>query len=578
MRDGPDRRARRAHWEAKAHFRLGQAAAAAGEPREAARAFRAAAAATLNSVESSALEREAGRLEAKAAATAAVAAARADLERARAAEEAEEAKQREQERQRREGEADARVGELQFAAEERDRPPGASEAAARAARAAQARDWDATEALFKQALALDPGFYQCLTRLALVHLAQRRDAAALACLRRAVRVEPGYLRAHVMAGEVLERQRQPKEAEQEYRAALEKSFECCEAWARLALCLYGQARRGEAVQLVKVALAGGPYGKFQKPGQDPQVRLAYAFLLAASGYLAEPTSVIMGLSTAAFSGFGAFLLERLLRLVGDAPQAAGAAKQFRAFAAENPEGFLAEMAWCNGAFDLPQWRRLEEDVDRALEGERAAANGGPLFEVDGGALRLQVLACVASVPGDAGRPCDAWVATNFTGHLPVGAEGAAGARVLSRAECEALDVTGACPAAESEAAAATAAGGRCAAWDAAWRAMAGTVARCLASAPARLTAREGDVNPGAVNSLRIPKVVAFTFGLDAESGRPVPLAFDRFPRLAAGESEAHAEVLRGTLRAVWELSLADPGAAPDAAAGGTHEFLERLQG
>ena len=178
-------------------------------------------------------------------------------------------------------------------------------------------------------------------------------------------------------------------AEQEYRAALEKSFECCEAWARLALCLYGQARRGEAVQLVKVALAGGPYGKFQKPGQDPQVRLAYAFLLAASGYLAEPTSVIMGLSTAAFSGFGAFLLERLLRLVGDAPQAAGAAKQFRAFAAENPEGFLAEMAWCNGAFDLPQWLRLEEDVERALEGERAAANGGPLIEVDGGALPLQ---------------------------------------------------------------------------------------------------------------------------------------------------------------------------------------------
>ncbi len=49
----------------------------------------------------------------------------------------------------------------------------------------------------------------------------------------------------------------------------------------------------EAVESIKFALTGGPYGKFKKPSQDNMVLFCLAFFTAALGYLAEPCSLFM---------------------------------------------------------------------------------------------------------------------------------------------------------------------------------------------------------------------------------------------------------------------------------------------
>jgi len=273
------------------------------------------------------------------------------------------------------------VAGLQAAAEERERPPGASAAATRAAEAADAGDLRAARTHLVEAVRLDPDFYQCHAQLAALAAARGNDGAALGSLLRAVRAEPGFLKGHLGAAEVLERRGFLSEAEGEYLVAVQKSFSCSEAWAGLGLLLYRQGRLSDAVDRLRLAMSGGPLGKHREPQTDPRVLLALGFLLGAQGYLAEPCSALMLCCQQAQSLVPTFLLSRFATTVGDRHLARSARQQALSFlpdasravedasapdagapdrgAAPGPADlsvlFSKEAAWCDSHLALPWW-------------------------------------------------------------------------------------------------------------------------------------------------------------------------------------------------------------------------------
>ena len=319
------------------------------------------------------------------------------------------------------------VAGLQAAAEERERPPGASAAATRAAEAANAGDFRAARAHLVDAVRLDPDFYQCHAQLAALAAARGNDGAALGGLLRAVRAEPGFLKGHLGAAEVLERRGFFSEAEGEYLVAVQKSFSCSEAWAGLGLLLYRQGRLSEAVNRLRLAMSGGPLGKHREPQTDPRVLLALGFLLGAQGYLAEPCSALMLCCQQAQSLVPTFLLSRFAAAVGDRHLARSARRQALTFLPDSPavggDGsgpaagafdpgaasgpadlsalFSKEAAWCDSHLALPWWEPTLAKVLGTVDDARVP----PTFFLPGDMAALREAA--ASSAGGGGE--DYWV-------------------------------------------------------------------------------------------------------------------------------------------------------------------------
>ena len=369
-------------------WREARALCARGQDGEAAQALRAAAALAPSEAGggdeggeiAQALEAQAAKLDARAAARAALDKAAAEADAAREKELA--------------GPPGANtpagadgaggVDELQAAAEERERPPGASAAAARAAEAITAGDLRAAQALLAEAVRLDPDFYQCHAQLAALGSARGDDRLALGGLLRAVRAEPGFLKGHLGAAEVLNRRGFFPEAEGEYLVTVQKNFSCSEAWAGLSLLLFRQGRVSEAVARLRLAMSGGPLGKHKEPQTDPRVLLALAFILGAQGYLAEPCSALMLCCQRAQSLIPTFLLSRFAQAVGDRHLARSASSQALSFLpVSSPTGaqgdldgaaadegaqelFLKEAAWCDAHLALPLWEGALSGAMRAL--------------------------------------------------------------------------------------------------------------------------------------------------------------------------------------------------------------------
>jgi tetratricopeptide (TPR) repeat protein len=112
--------------------------------------------------------------------------------------------------------------------------------------AVEARDPDAAEAEFRKAvLAADSGASR--TRLAEALRLQGKFSDAIAQLREAIRIEPGYARAHSDLGLVLRAEGNVAEAVVEYREALRLDPDSIDAHNGLAVTFAGQKRLDDAV-------------------------------------------------------------------------------------------------------------------------------------------------------------------------------------------------------------------------------------------------------------------------------------------------------------------------------------------
>ena len=118
---------------------------------------------------------------------------------------------------------------------------------------------------------------------------------ALKCLERCVRLQPTWVAAHLATAQVLQLQEKFEQAELVLRSVAGLAFDHPQVWSALGLNLYTQGKIQEAVEMLRLALTGGPYGRYKNPGKDPMVLFCLAFFLALLGHLAEPATLFMKL-------------------------------------------------------------------------------------------------------------------------------------------------------------------------------------------------------------------------------------------------------------------------------------------
>jgi len=204
-----------------------------------------------------------------------------------------------------EAEKDAQVYKMQDDAEARDRDPKvkalveeAMEALREARETPAERADDARRAVEKfaerleRALALEPEYFSVGIQLAMFYYTHGRVADGVKHMKNAYERTPACVVAYGYAGQMHEDIGLFADAEQSYVRGINTVFDHEDSWIALAkmMCAtFGAV--SNAISLLRAARAGGPEGKWTKPGKHPMTLFLLAYALHLNGYSAEPASL-----------------------------------------------------------------------------------------------------------------------------------------------------------------------------------------------------------------------------------------------------------------------------------------------
>lgn len=220
-------------------------------------------------------------------------------------------------------EKDARTNRMTADAEARERDPAVKKLVEDAQNAVvtpdgvspSARAVETFVVKMEEALALEPEYYQVSIQLALLYYARGCATNAIGHMRRAYERTPAVVVAYSLSAQMLEDVGLYNHAEEAYAKGISVAFDHPDHWAglaRLSCAKFGALKNG--INLLRVAISGGPEAKFKKPGKHPLVLFHLAHALHVQGYSAEPSSLYM---RAARAGAGIMALFPLARIARD---------------------------------------------------------------------------------------------------------------------------------------------------------------------------------------------------------------------------------------------------------------------
>ena len=220
-------------------------------------------------------------------------------------------------------EKDARTNRMAADAEARERDPAVKKLVEDAQNAVVTPDGVAPSARavetfvvkMEEALALEPEYYQVSVQLAVLYYARGCISNAIERARRTYELNPAVVAAYSLSAQMLENIGLYNHAEEAYAKGISVAFDHPDHWAglaKLSCSKFGALKNG--INLLRVALSGGPEAKFKKPGKHPLVLFHLAHALHVQGYSAEPSSLYM---RAARAGAGIMTLFPLARIARD---------------------------------------------------------------------------------------------------------------------------------------------------------------------------------------------------------------------------------------------------------------------
>lgn len=220
-------------------------------------------------------------------------------------------------------EKDARTNRMTADAEARERDPAVKKLVEDAQNAIvtpdgvspSARAVETFVVKMEEALALEPEYYQVSVQLALLYYARGCATNAIGHMRRAYERTPAVVVAYSLSAQMLEDIGLYNHAEEAYAKGISVAFDHPDHWAglaRLSCAKFGALKNG--INLLRVAISGGPEAKFKKPSKHPLVLFHLAHALHVQGYSAEPSSLYM---RAARAGAGIMALFPLARIARD---------------------------------------------------------------------------------------------------------------------------------------------------------------------------------------------------------------------------------------------------------------------
>ena len=252
--------------------------------------------------------------------------------------------------------SERQVAELTSKAEERERPPEATEALKNGEMLLARRDVVGAEAAFRSCLAADGSTYQAAHGLGMTLQQQGRLAEACEAFRRAMSTAFEYMPPYIALGGALEAMGEDGKAETIYRRAHRIAPDFVSTNTSLALLLIKQGKLADAVRLLRMALAGGPEGKFRKAVEDPTCALILGYVLQMQGYTAEPQSYFLRCCSDAGGNSLFQYLNARSCVENDAEMCKRSVETLARILAKYPKRYRDDLLQLNWRFDAPQWR------------------------------------------------------------------------------------------------------------------------------------------------------------------------------------------------------------------------------
>ncbi|KAK3254817.1 hypothetical protein CYMTET_35988 [Cymbomonas tetramitiformis] len=254
----------------------------------------------------------------------------------------------------------------ELAADDREREPRVKELMQEAQALFAQADLQAAATCLKQALKLEPSYFQAASQLGMLLHHLGREEEALHYFKLSITYEKGFMSGYVMTGGMLETLGRLAEAENIYRKGLRTFFDDSGCWVACAAVLIKQGKLQEGIELLREARQGGPEGKFHKPAADPQLNFLLGYMLHLKGYLSEPTALYLRVCSEGAQLPWMYVLARAQHASRDCAPAEAIVRRMADLRRTDRPHFLRELSILNWTMDLPQWDVLGNKVQAAL--------------------------------------------------------------------------------------------------------------------------------------------------------------------------------------------------------------------